>query len=159
MHNKFIKLFSLIATAFVLSFSAAHAGNPINMYGVSIENQGELYGVKAGETFNVEATYEITHKFPYGPVQFIAGYHEIGAQVCIIDALSQSDGEYTDMETGENLTKGMVNFTMTAPETSGQYEIRYRYAQANDAEDAVTYWWNVDVPPGEDSILGTIVVE
>lgn len=111
----------------------------------SLAEEGKVIYVAPGMVVTGFAQYEIDRGTDSTINQIIVGFDKGGAQTAIYN--------------GGSLSKGTAHFSLTAPQEPGVYEVRFRYAQAYTAVDAVKYWWNVDGAPSEQSTIGLVIVD
>lgn len=108
-----------------------------NLVLTSKVNSGKVVYAAPGEQIQGEAdcvSYRPTYVAEF--TQAIVGFDGIGAQAGI----------------------GYGPFSLTAPNEPGVYEVRFRYAQANDLEEAIRCWWGVDQVPPEQATIGLVIV-
>ncbi|MEL6332197.1 MAG: TIR domain-containing protein [Cyanobacteria bacterium J06626_26] len=113
----------------------------------ALNGEGNTIAAAPGEVINVSTNYRYDCPSCEGGAinQIIVGIAgENAAQTCIYDGFSEAEGAST--------------FTLTAPETPGRYDIRFRYAQAFGCEEGALGWWRVDGEPTAAATIGSIVV-
>ena len=81
--------------------------------------------------------------------QIIVGFDGEGAKACLFHGFAPKNGQ----------VKGEKIFAFHAPEKAGEYDMRFRYAQAYTPCDAVKHWWGVDGAPPESATVGKVIVE
>lgn len=81
--------------------------------------------------------------------QIIVGIDGEGAKTCLFHGFAPKHGQ----------VKGEKIFGFQAPAKPGEYDIRFRYAQAYTPCDAVRKWWGVDGTPPESATIGKITVQ
>lgn len=119
----------------------------VALLGFNLNNSGNKIIVKPGEIIPATAMY-----LYYCPVckdnsinQIIVGIAGEGAQACLYNGSTEG--------------QGAANFTLTAPQKPGVYQVRFRYAQAYSCQEAVKYWWNVDHAPTAQATVAIIMVQ
>lgn len=105
--------------------------------------RGNEIDVEAGE--QVKVSTEFLYEGPEDGTtnQIILGIPEFGALVCLYNGFSRGQGE--------------LQSEFRAPLEPGHYELRFRYAQANNPEDALN-WWSVDGEPGPRATIARLHV-
>lgn len=76
--------------------------------------------------------------------QILVGLAGRSAQACIYNGGAHGDG--------------VANFLLKAPAKQGTYDVRFRFAQANNCEEALKNWWNVGTAPTKETTIGQIIV-
>lgn len=119
----------------------------ITLWGLNLNNVGNSIQVAPGEEIQAMSTYIYNCPFcESGSInQIIIGIKGIGAQTCIYSGSTEG--------------QGIAHFSLIAPQNPGTYSIEFRYAQAYSCADAIKSWWNIDHPPADSSIIGTIIVK
>nr|MDJ0596922.1 hypothetical protein [Pleurocapsa sp. MO_226.B13] len=114
----------------------------------TLNNKGNVVNATPGEKINVSANYIYDcPECQRGAInQIIVGIAgENSAQACIYNGGIQGSSSN--------------QFTLTAPNEPGIYDIRFRYAQAYGCEQGALDWWRVDGEPTAEANIGAIVVE
>ncbi len=88
-------------------------------------------------------------------VQLIAGIDGQGAQTCVAQGFALGGRIWAE---GGDVTTGQATFEITSPQAPGDYDVRFRYAEAYSAWEAVQSWWAVDGEPSEEATVATIRV-
>jgi len=123
--------------------------NHVTLSQFTLNNKGNVVTAAPGEKISVSANY--TFDYPEGQPgainQIIVGIAgENSAQACIADNIHLKGS-------------GSNKFTLTAPNQSGAYYIRFRSAGAYRCEQGALGWWRVDDEPTAEANIGAIVVE
>lgn len=124
-------------------------GGRFTVRNLSLNGQGNRLVLAAGGT--VHAELDVRHHCPGcgGAInQVIVGFGgATEAQACVWQGGQSSNGWQR------------VQFSLQVPNQAGTYQVRVRYAQANNCGDALG-WWRVDRPDGPDlsSNIGLVTV-
>ncbi len=109
------------------------------------QDTGKAIRVSPGATISCQCDY--AYSFPSEKTtinQIIVGFQPGGAKVAIYNKIGDGSGH--------------ARFQLTAPSAPGLYVVRFRYAQAYTAANAVKYWWDVDNKPTWDASIGLVSV-
>lgn len=117
-----------------------------NVSAFNMNNQGNQIMAKPSERIQASATYVYNCRNckPDSYNQILVGLAGRSAQACIYDGGAHGDG--------------VANFLLKAPAKQGTYDVRFRFAQANNCEEALKNWWNLGSLPAQDATIGKIIV-
>ena len=144
--GSFVRLLKLKSGWVTVQKQTTAGLNSVTLFGLNLNNQGktvtatpeqEINGI-VGFIYNCPTCGKRTFN------QIIIGIANKGAQACLFNGGIQE--------------QGIRNFKIIAPKEPGFYEIRFRYAQDYDCENAIKSWWDRDGVPGQDATVGYITV-
>ncbi|MDF1661094.1 MAG: hypothetical protein P1V97_04950 [Planctomycetota bacterium] len=106
-------------------------------------DSGREIRVSPGEVIQISTQYLCEGNEDGSINQIILGIPEFGALACLYNGGSQSEG--------------FATATILAPQSPGDYELRFRYAQARNGKEAL-HWWGVDGEPSERASIARLHV-
>lgn len=117
-----------------------------NVSAFNMESQGNQFTAKPSQRIKATAAYiyNCTNCKSEMNNQILVGLAGRSAQACIFNGGSHADG--------------VADFLLKAPAKQGTYDVRFRFAQATNCEDALKNWWNLGNSPAKDSTIGQIIV-
>jgi len=129
----------------------------LEMQASANKRPGNKIRVKPGERIIAKVLYvydttKMNNPSSFNPNslnQIIVGFEGEGAKACLFHGFAPKNGQ----------VKGEKIFTFHAPEKPGEYDMRFRYAQAYNPHDAVKDWWGVDGTPPETASIGKVIVK
>lgn len=106
--------------------------------------QGQEISARPGEELQISTDFLYEGPEDGTTNQIILGIPKLGALVCLYNGFSQGQGQ--------------IQSSIIAPDKPGTYELRFRYAQARNAKEALD-WWGVDGEPTARATIARLHVQ